>query len=432
MHLACDAPCRLACPDVAGGVQPEAPQRETDPHRHTAPDPVARACGVFQRSEAFPKCSSGGVQRRRIPPPAGGCLKRVFLRAKTQLAPSRSLAVPQIGEGAEDTITLADFALVARDGTIIESSLSTKPERITDIVDGFTSVQNRPTVMARDVRLKNGETAIVYARRLDGGQTLYAFRTTSAVLEGWTNRTIGLSLLIGASLIALIAVGIAFRVQALRATDADELCVSLSDRMQLALQRGRCGLWDWDLTSGKILWSPSMYDILGMSGQEQVIAPGDVIGLVHPEDQALFLGFQERIASTEPMAEHEFRLRHAEGRWVWLRARFDLIAEGKVAARHLIGVAIDITEQRALAEARHEADLRLREAVETMPDAFVLWDADGRLVVSNERYRQFHQIDEDKAAIGASRETVHGPNPVYAMRGPADTVSDQHGAIEKL
>jgi len=47
----------------------------------------------------------------------------------------------------------------------------------------------------------------------------------------------------------------------------------------------------------------------------------------------------------------------------------------------LIGIAVDITEQKSLAEKTVEADLRLRDAIETIPEAFVLWDATNRLVL---------------------------------------------------
>jgi len=36
---------------------------------------------------------------------------------------------------------------------------------------------------------------------------------------------------------------------------------------------------------------------------------------------------------------------------------------------------VDITEQKSLAEKTVEADVRLRDAIETIPEAFVLWDA---------------------------------------------------------
>ena len=36
-------------------------------------------------------------------------------------------------------------------------------------------------------------------------------------------------------------------------------------RIDLALNRGRCGLWTWDLRDGRIVWSPSMFDVLDLA-----------------------------------------------------------------------------------------------------------------------------------------------------------------------
>ena len=74
--------------------------------------------------------------------------------------------------------------------------------------------------------------------------------------------------------------------------------------------------------------------------------------------------------------DHAFRMRHADGHWVWLRARCELVRQAGEPGLHLIGIAVDVTEQKTLVERTIDADMRLRDAIETIPEAFVLWDAD--------------------------------------------------------
>ena len=69
-------------------------------------------------------------------------------------------------------------------------------------------------------------------------------------------------------------------------------------------------------------------------------------------------------------------MQHTDGHWIWLRVRCELSQGAADAGLHLIGIAVDITEQKSLAEKTVEADLRLRDAIETIPEAFVLWDAE--------------------------------------------------------
>ena len=53
-----------------------------------------------------------------------------------------------------------------------------------------------------------------------------------------------------------------------------------------------------------------------------------------------------------------------------------------------------------------EADLRLRDAIETIPEAFVLWDAEDRLVLCNSHFQRLHKLPDTAVAPGTSYETV--------------------------
>ena len=95
----------------------------------------------------------------------------------------------------------------------------------------------------------------------------------------------------------------------------------------------------------------------------------------------------------------------------------------------LIGIAVDITEQKSLAEKTVEADLRLRDAIETIPEAFVLWDADDRLVLCNSHFQRLHKLPDTAVAPGTSYETVIevGSMPEVRTRQP-DTGTVAPGA----
>ena len=81
---------------------------------------------------------------------------------------------------------------------------------------------------------------------------------------------------------------------------------------------------------------------------------------------------------------------------------------------HLIGIAVDITEQKSLVEKTVAADMRLRDAIETIPEAFVLWDADNRLVLCNSNFQELHRLPDETITVGASYKSVvaAGSKPV--------------------
>jgi two-component system cell cycle sensor histidine kinase PleC len=106
-------------------------------------------------------------------------------------------------------------------------------------------------------------------------------------------------------------------------------------------------------------------------------------------------------------------MRHAEGHWVWLRVRCEAMPREGDSGRHLIGIAVEITEQKNLVERNVAADIRLRDAVETISEAFVLWDAQNRLVLCNSNFQKLHDLPDAAVRAGASYEDV-----VAASRKP--------------
>ena len=104
--------------------------------------------------------------------------------------------------------------------------------------------------------------------------------------------------------------------------------------------------------------------------------------------------------------DHAFRMRHADGHWLWLRVRCELARQEGEPGPHLIGIAVDVSEQKHLVERTTAADLRLRDAIETIPEAFVLWDADNRLVLCNSIFQELHRLPDAAVDAGTPYETV--------------------------
>ena len=73
---------------------------------------------------------------------------------------------------------------------------------------------------------------------------------------------------------------------------------------------------------------------------------------------------------------------------------------------HLVGIAVDITEQRRMADRTAQADARLRDAVDTIGEAFVLWDADHRLVLCNSKFRDLNGIPHDAPIAGLNYDLL--------------------------
>jgi two-component system, cell cycle sensor histidine kinase PleC len=107
---------------------------------------------------------------------------------------------------------------------------------------------------------------------------------------------------------------------------------------------------------------------------------------------------------------------HANGKWVWLRARCELVPQNGEPGQHLIGIAVDITEQKSLVEKTAAADLRLRDAIETIPETFALWDHDNRLVLCNSNFQRMHNLPDEAVAAGTAYEDVVAAGRKHVVR----------------
>ncbi len=266
-----------------------------------------------------------------------------------------------------------------------------------------------------DLTLADGSEVFATLHTLagEGRGSVVVLQPQAEVFASWRRDvSVNVSLFIGTSCI-LIVIVYAYFMQTTRAREADSLYTQTQNRVDTALRRGRCGLWDWDLARGRLFWSPSMYVILGMEPNSDLMGFGDLQDMIHPEDADLYALARDLLESGQSSVDLAFRIRHAEGHWVWLRARAEIVRD-RDGTPHLIGIAVDETEQKRLAEKTETADIRLRDAIETISEAFVLWDADNRLVMCNSKYQSLHELPDGVIRAGTPYESVMaaGTQPV--------------------
>jgi len=211
----------------------------------------------------------------------------------------------------------------------------------------------------------------------------------------------------------LLVILYAYFSQAARAQTADRIYLEAHQRIDLALVRGRCGLWDWDIVRGKMYWSRSMYDMLGYRSCETMLSFGEVAEIIHHDDGDLFELAKRIVAREIDQIDQIFRMRHANGQWIWVRARAQVI-DPEASEIQLIGIAVDVTEQRHLALRSEAADMRLRTAIESINESFVLWDAAQRLVMCNSKYQQDNGLSDRDVMPGAGRTELDSKMLAFA------------------
>jgi diguanylate cyclase (GGDEF)-like protein/PAS domain S-box-containing protein len=182
-------------------------------------------------------------------------------------------------------------------------------------------------------------------------------------------------------------------VLALDAMEAGVVIFDPEDRMVLCNRSFRA-LYPWidpDRTLGQ-----SFESVL-----REAIARGDIPGVGCDVDAFV----RTRMAQHRNPGPPILRVM-SDGRW-------RRISEQRLADGSLLGFSIDVTElvekERALEEARAEAlqsRERLEDAIEALPDGFALYDAEDRLVVSNQRYREIYGLTAPAIRTGTTFEAI--------------------------
>jgi two-component system, cell cycle sensor histidine kinase PleC len=308
-----------------------------------------------------------------------------------------------IAAGRHFIVISADRRILAR--VPIEAGLGDS-DRILDVIS-TAQLLAAPSQQSNvsDMILPNGSGALAIQRVVKAlpGQIIIIQEKTDSLWRSDAALSVTLSATTG---FVVLILGFAFHWQSTRAREGDLINDAVRGRIDTALNRGRCGLWDWDLSRGRIFWSQSMFTMLGLDSRSDLLTFGEVNALVKSDDIDLFAIADQLISSKIKHIDQTFRMQHTDGHWIWLRVRCELSQGAGDGGLHLIGIAVDITEQKSLAEKTVEADLRLRDAIETIPEAFVLWDAGDRLVLCNSHFQRLHKLPDSAVTPGTSYETV--------------------------
>lgn len=120
-------------------------------------------------------------------------------------------------------------------------------------------------------------------------------------------------------------------------------------RTQLLVRWSNIGLWDWDLRSDEVHFSPVWKRQLGYAAHELSNHRDEWISRLHPDDREPTLKAAKEYAEGR-RAEYELecRLRHKDGSWRWILARAELQRDAGGQPVHLMGCHVDITERKQM------------------------------------------------------------------------------------
>ncbi|HXF90662.1 MAG TPA: ATP-binding protein [Candidatus Nitrosotenuis sp.] len=138
---------------------------------------------------------------------------------------------------------------------------------------------------------------------------------------------------------------------------------ALQERYLLAVQGANDGIWDWDIKSGKIFFSPRWKEILGYTEDADLNSIEDWYRFIHPDYQHEFKGLvQKHLEGLEDRLEYECLAQHKKGHYVWVLTRGIISRDSKGKVVRMAGSLTDITKRKEDEETLAKASQQLANA----------------------------------------------------------------------
>ena len=210
------------------------------------------------------------------------------------------------------------------------------------------------------------------------------------------------------------------------------------ERLRVALDGTADGIWDWDLQTGQVYYSPRYYTMVGYEPDEFPAVYESWRQLVHPDDlEASEMALQHAIETHSSFAI-EFRFKAKNGEWRWILGR------GKVAESDKTGKAVRMAGSHTDITGRKRAEEALRQAmlvIESSPVILFRWKAEEgwpvELVSQNVRQIGYTPAELLNGSVAFSsivhpddRERISNEVQLYSMSG-ADRFQQEYRIVTK-
>ncbi len=219
-------------------------------------------------------------------------------------------------------------------------------------------------------------------------------RDVAGALAGWQRQSELIGSFYAASLLAaVLALRTVQRRRSEQQRQADAQAAreaAEAERLRLALAGADLALWDLDLVADHSTVNERWSTMLGYTVGEVEADDAGWQALIHPEDRERVVAAQDaHMQGRTPAFEATYRLRHRDGRWIWVLDRGRVLErDGHGRPLRMVGTHMDVSERVAAEETLRRSEESLAITLQSIGDAVIATDAQGLVTRINDTARR--------------------------------------------
>lgn len=200
-----------------------------------------------------------------------------------------------------------------------------------------------------------------------------------------------------------------------RQVDAEQAFKLSQERLELALEGGELGIWDWDLENNSMVYNKQWAKILGYELDEIDIFSWT--RLVHPDDlEWVEKKLNDHILGKSDSYLAEYRVKSKSGEWKWILDRGKVVEFTKTGkAKRISGTHLDITSKKKGEEILKASEERYRTLVDNLPIGVAIVQ-DDKVAYANRELHKILKSTVENELIGLTASKYFTDSSFYSQR----------------
>lgn len=185
-----------------------------------------------------------------------------------------------------------------------------------------------------------------------------------------------------------------------------QLAQENTELLRIAPSAAQMGMWNWDMTTGKVQWSPDHELLFGLTPGTFDGTYETAIACLHPEDKECVNQALQQAIQNNSLYQQEFRVVWADDSIHWIEARGHAFYNKTGQPIQMTGTATLIDERKQAEAALQQREAILRLFAQYAPAAIAMLDRDMRYVMVSQRWVDQYNLDSIESLINRSHYEI--------------------------